>query len=254
MTIYIDLLIILNFIIDFIVLLCVDVLLKRRVKVYRLLLSALIGSLSFLFLLIIKNNFVINIYKFITSIIMILIAFKYNSFNYFKENIFWLYIISIILGGGMYLIYDGVSLSNNSLVFIKNKYQFSFLIILLIGVCILKKFIDNSSKLKDINSNYYDVDIYYDDVKLTGMAFLDSGNNLFDPYFGYPIILVNEELINKRLKCFYTPFDSLNNHGLMRCFKPKYININGVKKRKVIIGLSDINYNGIKIILNKEIL
>ena len=41
---------------------------------------------------------------------------------------------------------------------------------------------------------------------------------------------------------------------LLEVFYPQKILVNNKKTKKALIGLSDVNINGIKIILNKEIL
>ena len=254
MTVYIDLVIIINFIIDFIILLAVDILLKRNMKIKYIIYSSLFGGFSIILLMYISSNIIILLYKIIVSMIMVIIAFKYNSFNYFNDNLFWLYIISIILGGTIYLIDNQISLSNNGIIFTKNNIKINFLFIALLSFLIIYKYVKKEKNYHNEYSNYYKINIYYGDVKLTGMAFLDTGNNLFDPYFHYPIILVDQKLLPKTIKTFLVPYDTLNNHNLLKVFKPKKIIVNKKCTKKVLIGLSDINYNGIKIILNKEII
>lgn len=252
MTIYIDLVLILNFIIDFLLLISVDLLLKRHTKIKKIIIASLLGSISTIMLFYIHNNYLLLFYKFIISILMIIIAFKYNSFNYFKENLFWLYIISIILGGSIYLLNDQITLSNKGIVFSANGLKINALLLLIVGPIIIYKYIKAQKKYYMNYSNYYDVIIYYNDIKVSGTGFLDTGNKLVDPYFKKPIILVNSSLIKEDVKTFLVPYDSLNNHNLLKVFKPKYIMINNTKKKNLLVGLSDVEVNGVKIILNME--
>ena len=254
MTIYIDLIIILNFFIDFILVMGVDVLLKRKTKILRIIISSLIGSLSTLLLFYINNNIILILYKFIISIFMVLIAFKYESFKYFKDNLIWLYIISIILGGSIYLLSDSISLSNKGLIFEGNGLKINLILLIFIGPFIIYKYIKENKKYTITYSNYYNISIYYDDVILDGIGFLDTGNNLKDPYFHRPIILVNKDLIKHNVKTYLVPYYTVNKHDLLEVFIPKKIIINKKTIKNVAIGLSDVNINGIKIILNKEAL
>jgi len=252
LVVYLDLLILLNFIIDSLLLISVDVLLKRRTKFYRIMLAALIGSLSILLLFYINGTTGLLAYKIITSIIMVMIAFKYENFYHFKENLFWLYIISIILGGGIYLLNNQITLTNNALIFNSLGFTVNILLIIIIGPIIIYQYITYQKKLTIQTSNLYDVDIHYNGRILSGIGFLDTGNKLKDPFFQRPIILVNKELIKIPVKTFLVPYKVLNDEGLLEVFKPEKILVDGKVSKRVLIGLSDINLNGVKIILNTE--
>lgn len=255
MTIYIDIILIINFIIDLLLLLSVSFLLKRRASLTRIIISSSIGSLSTLLLFVIHNNFLLLIYKLLISIIMIIITFKYNNFHYFKDNLIYLYIISIILGGTIYLINNQISSINNGLIFTSNNLKINLFLLIIITPIIIYKYLKTTKNYQITYSNYYDIDIYYNDLCIKGTAFLDTGNNLKDPYFKRPIILINKELINEPVKTFLVPYSVVNNQkGLLEVFSPKKIIVNNKKCKKTLLGLSDININGIKIILNKEAL
>ena len=253
MTIYIDIILIINFIIDLLLLLSVSFLLKRRASLTRIIISSSIGSLSTLLLFVIHNNFLLLIYKLLTSIIMIIITFKYNNFHYFKDNLIYLYIISIVLGGTIYLINNQISSINNGLIFTSNNLKINLFLLIIITPIIIYKYLKTTKNYQITYSNYYDIDIYYNDLCIKGTAFLDTGNNLKDPYFKRPIILINKELINEPVKTFLVPYSVVNNQkGLLEVFSPKKIIVNNKKCKKTLLGLSDIN--SIKIILNKEAL
>lgn len=255
MTIYIDIILLINFIIDLLLLLSVSFLLKRRASITRIIISSSIGSLSTLLLFVIHNNFLLLIYKLLISIIMIIITFKYNNFHYFKDNLIYLYIISIILGGTIYLINNQISSINNGLIFTSNNLKINLFLLIIITPIIIYKYLKTTKNYQITYSNYYDIDIYYNDLCIKGTAFLDTGNNLKDPYFKRPIILINKELINDPVKTFLVPYSVVNNQkGLLEVFSPKKIIINNHKCKKTLLGLSDVNINGIKIILNKEVL
>jgi hypothetical protein len=185
---------------------------------------------------------------------MVLIAFKYQSFKYFKDNLFYLYTISIILGGSIYLLSNSISLSNKALVFTGNGLKINLIFLIFLGPFILYKYLKMTKNYQITYSNYYDIIIYYEDVCLKGVGFLDTGNNLKDPFFNRPIILVNKELIKRNVNTFLVPYDTVNKHDLLEVFKPQKIIIDNKISKKALIGLSDINFNGVKIILNKEAL
>lgn len=229
-------------------------LLKRKTSLKRIIIASLIGSVSTILLFFINDNITLILYKLIISIIMVIVAFKYESFKYFKDNLIWLYIISIILGGSIYLLNDSVSLSNKALVFDRNGLEFNLILLILITPFVVYKYVKQNENRMIVYSNYYDISIYYKDEIINEVGFLDTGNNLKDPFFNRPIILVNKELIKKKINTFLIPYYTVNNHSLLEVFKPNKIVINNRTIKNVLIGISDVNINGVKIILNKEAL
>ena len=254
MIIYIDLIIILNFFIDFLLLIGTDILLKRNISFKRIILGSLLGSLSTLLLFYINDNITLIIHKLLISIFMVIITFKYESFNYFKDNLLWLYILSIILGGGMYLLSDSITLSNKGLIFTDNGFKINIILLIILTPFIIYKYIKQNKKYFITYSNYYNIVIYYKDEVINATGFLDTGNNLKDPFFNRPIILVDKNLINKKINTFLIPYNTVNSHSLLEVFKPSKIIINNKIIKNVLIGITSVNVNGVKIILNKEAL
>ncbi len=254
MIIYVDLLILINFFIDMLILIGTSVLLKRKTSFIRIIIGAFIGSISCLLLFYIHDNITLLVYKLLISMLMIIISFKYNSFRYFKDNLIWLYIISIVLGGSIYLVNDNISLKNNALVFNKNGMEINLILLLVLSPFIIYKYITQNRRREIVYSNYYDISIYYDNEVINDIGFLDTGNNLKDPFFSRPIILINKSLMRKKVNTFLIPFYTVNNHDLLEVFKPKKVIVNNRIIKRVLIGITDVNIDGIKIILNKEVL
>ena len=82
MIVYIDLVFLINFILDLLLLLTINIALKRYSKIKRLILGALFGSISLLYLFIPLNQVLLFIFKIVMSIIMCIIAFGYKNFKY----------------------------------------------------------------------------------------------------------------------------------------------------------------------------
>ena len=167
---------------------------------------------------------------------MILIAFgKYKFFN----RLFYLYVISIILGGSIYLINDSFY-NVDSFIFINNGYKVNIIILIIISPIILYLYIKEYRKLKKRLNTIYQVEIKINKKIINLEGFLDTGNKL--KYFNRPIILVNKKYIDLRgKKVFYVPFNSLNNNGLLKCIKPEYILIDNKYYKDVYIGISEVN-------------
>lgn len=257
MTIYIDLIIFINLMFDFNLLLAVNLLLKRRKKIRHILRGSIFGCLSIFFLFFPLNNLILILLKFFISIIMIFLTFGKTSFKEFKENVTYLYLLSIILGGTIYLLNDQFSYKNLGLIFISQDYSLNLLIILILTPLFLFFYIKELKSLKTNYSKYYKVDILLNGNVINLTAFLDTGNKLIDPLSGKPIILVEQNMLNiKNIPYIFVPYNALNTHKLLKCFKPEYIIIENKVIKHVLIGISENKFNipGINCILNERIL
>lgn len=261
MKLYLDLIFILNFLFDLLLLLVVGIILKRNSKLSRLLLGALVGSISIFILFININSFQLFIYKIIISILMILIAFGYKNLKYTSRNLFYLYINSIILGGFLYLLNIQFSYEQTGFIFYHQGLSINWIILLITSPIILYIYSKQIILLKNNYANYYLIDIYFKDgTKKKLSAFLDTGNQLIDPYKKRPIILVNEKEVSK---CYHkedillVPYETINNHGLLKCIIPSKVNISGIgERKKVLIGIAEqkIKMDGIDCILHTKLL
>ena len=137
MKIYIDLILLLNFGFDFILLLSVSLVLRRNAPIYKLLIGAFIGSISVLTLFIKINSLELFIIKIIISILMTITSFRFKNIKYTLKNIVYLYISSIVLGGALYLLNIELTYKNQGIIFYKNKMSINFLILVIISPIIL---------------------------------------------------------------------------------------------------------------------
>lgn len=244
MKMYIDLFFIFNFIIDFIITLSVSIILKRKSSYIRMILSSLLGGVSSLLLFTSLNKILIEI---ISIILMVVISFGYKGIRYVIKNILYMYILSTLLGGIIYLF--NIKVSNN--VFL------SYLIIIIIAIEVMILYIKENKKMKNIYNNYYKVDIYFkSNDKLSLIGFVDTGNNLYDPYKKRPIILISNKYYRND-NFILVPYHTLSGNGLLKCIKPDIIFIEGIGyKGNVLVGFSDSPnlIDGIDVILHKEVM
>lgn len=258
MIIYLDLVIILNLLFDMLLLLIVNNILKRRIKIIKIFLGGLLGSLSILILFIKINNILLFIFKIIISILMILITFGYKNINYFIKNITYLYLSSIILGGFLYLLNIQFSYKNTGLIFYNNGLSINVVVLIIISPYILYKYYKETIDLKNNYNTYYNVELSINKNHIINInAFLDTGNKLIDPYSNKSIVLVNKNILSniKIRSPIYIPYNSLNHHGLLSCIKCNYIKINNKITNNILIGLSDpFNIDGIDCIINTKLM
>ena len=244
MKMYIDLFFIFNVIMDYIIIMSTSILLKRKTSYIRMILSSLLGGISSLVLFTSFNKIVIEI---VSIVIMVLISFGYKDIRYLIKNILYMYILSTLLGGIIYLFNIKVS----------NSMFLTYLIIIVISIEIMILYMKENKKMRSIYNNYYKVDIYFKDrEKLSLIGFVDTGNNLYDPYKKRPVIIVSDKYI-KEDKYILVPYHTISGNGLLKCIKPDIIFIDGIGyKGNVLIGFSDsFNFgDGVDVILHKDIM
>ena len=257
MRVYVDLILILNFIIDFLILITISIILRRNAKLKRILLSTLVGTLSILVLFFNMNNFVLLIFKLALSILLVLIAFGYKDIKYFFNNILYFYTTSILLGGFLYYLNIQIGYKKIGLTFINNNIKLNFFVIVIFSPFILYIYIRQIKELKLFYSNRKKVNVYLDNDKVIELnGYVDTGNTLIEPYSGKYVIIAHNKKIDDYSKInnyILVPYKTLNHEGIIKCIIPKCVYIDGIGLQyNVVIGISTskIKMDGIDCLLN----
>ena len=226
MKIYIEVIILLNFLLDYMILYGTKRLLKRNISNKRILLGSLFGSLT-IFLLKIKSNKLIKIgMKIGIGILMNQITFgRKNTL----KNSFYFFQLCIILGGSIYLI------SRN-----KSFYQ-NMISLLLLSPIIIIGYIKEIQKEKLNIQNKYQVEITWNHKIYQLEGFIDTGNYLKDPITKKNIIIVNLKINPKKI--IWIPYKALNTEGIIPCIKAEKIRINEKEITNCLIGLAEDKLN-----------
>lgn len=190
---------------------------------------------------------------------MVITSFGYNNIKYTLTNILYLYIISIFLGGFLYLVNVEYSYNNTGLLFYKNGLSLNFIISIILLPIITYIYIKQTKIIKNNYSNYYNIIIYFKDGKtISTTGFLDTGNNLYDPFKNRPIILISKKEVTIDYNNFLlVPYDTIDNHGLLKCLIIDKVLIKGIGiKKNILLGLSEknIKIGHANVILHKKIL
>ena len=257
MKVYVDLLILLNCLFNYVLFSSVNYILKRNVGILRIIIASIVGNVSIL-LLEVNNGIVFCLGKVLIAIIINVICFGYKDIRYLCKNVIYFYLVSMLLGGVMYCFGSEFILSDNGMVS-TDRNMIKYLFIVLVSVMVMYFYLFKFKDLRNNYSNYYSCLIYIDDdnsIRVSG--FLDTGNKLSDPYSNKNIILINKEVLgNIRIRSpIYVPYNSLNNHGLLTCFKVKKIVIDGKESNDFLVGISDekMYIEGIDCILNTRLM
>ena len=199
MTIYIDVILIENLLLNYIILFATAVVLKLKVKHVRLILASLVGAIytiiSYVSGLRIYSNFLL---KLILSIIIIYIAFNPQNLKKTLKFTLIFYLTSFVFGGAafalIYVVKPQELLKNNGLVLSSNSLKIIFIsaIIAFIVIIIGFKVVKNKISAKDM---YCDIEIKLNNKKIETKAMIDTGNLLKEPITNTPVVVVEHTLL-----------------------------------------------------------
>lgn len=256
MKIYLDLVMILNFFIDFVLLLTVSLILKRNISITRIMLGAFFGGISILFLFFNINSIALFLFKVLISVIMILITFKYINLKYTLVNLLYLYMSSIILGGFLYLLNIEFSYKQIGIIFINNGLSINFIFLIIFSPIILYIYIKQTKNLRYSYSNYYNIEIINKNKKYKYTAYMDSGNVLVDSLTKKSVILIDKRKILFNIKEFrLIPYMGVNGANMIKVIKIDKLLFNNKEYNNVLLGIMDnISLDGVDVILNRKLL
>lgn len=271
MTIYLDIVLIENILLNYIIILSTAIISKEKINFIRIVTSSIVGGifciLNYIFQI---PMYLETILKIMISIIMMKIAFNKNK--RFIKTLMFFYLVSFTFGGIAFMLLfiispQNVKLNGNTLIGIYPLKvailagAFGFMIISIIAQIIKNKY--------EKKTMICDLEIFYKGNCKKIKSMLDTGNLLKEPLTKADVIIVEKEslygIINKEIlenineiikgswledsnvhsyKLKVIPFSSLGNeNGILIGFKPDYIKVYDEEeyiRNDVIIGI----YNG----------
>ncbi|WP_407728215.1 sigma-E processing peptidase SpoIIGA [Priestia megaterium] len=209
MPIYLDLIWMLNFGLDTILLMLCAVVLKRNYKWWRLLLGGFIGSLIVLLMFTPFSHLMVHpAIKILFSFFMVLMTFGYKRLRFFFENLLTFYFATFVVGGGLmgvHFLFQDQFLVLNQMVDTKSP-QFGdpiSWIFVLIGFPLLSYFSKtrvDDLRMKNITfDQLVDVEIILNEQTLSMKGLIDSGNQLVDPLTKTPVMIVTADSLKEIL-------------------------------------------------------
>lgn len=261
MKIYLDLIFLLNFGMDFLILLTISLVLRRNIKLRRIILGSVLGALSIFLLFININSIILILFKLIISSFIIIVTFGYKDIKYFFNNLVYFYTISIILGGFLYYLNIEFSYKNSGIIFFNKGLSVNFIFLIIMSPIILYIYIKQAYKLKNVYSLNYKVDLYLKSGKIINLnGFMDTANNLIEPYKKRAVIIVNDKRVLKEINkenFILVPYDTVDSHGILKCIIPEKIYVQGLGvMSNIVVGISskEFKMDGINCILNNLML
>ena len=222
MTIYLDVIWLLNFFTDYLLLKLTGIVLKRDIIRQRLLISSALASF-FVFGVFTPFAHILfhPISKFIFSLVIVYIAFRFKRFSYFIQNVLMFYFVAFMIGGGLiamrFFLQTESELLNGliSTQFTSFGDPLSWLFVV-IGFPLVWYFSRERMAQIEYRSLLYDeiatVIVYIEDKILKLKGLIDSGNLLTDPITKAPVMIVDITAIDESLKLRELCEHSLEEH------------------------------------------
>ena len=272
MTLYIDLILLENIIMNYIIILASGMVCRVNIKHIRILLASVLGAIYAILVYSIDLKIYTNpIIKILISICMIYIAFNSTNIKVLLKQLVIFYLSSFCFGGAAYYLLHNI---NPNLIqsvngILLGTYPIKIAILGgILGFFIINisfKIIKNKLTKKDM---IYEVEIFYNEKSSNIKVILDTGNLLIEPITKIPVLIVEaeklkgivpEDLIDNienviynnsfedideeiKTRCSIIPFSSIGkSNGIIIGFRPDYIKIyteDGEEiRKKVVVGI-----------------
>ncbi|MBQ8540696.1 MAG: sigma-E processing peptidase SpoIIGA [Clostridia bacterium] len=261
-TVYIDVLFMVNFMINILIVEGTGVILAADTKYARSLLAALTGAVYAALVFFIKAEFAQSVVmKLLLSAVMVLIAFGFKGRVHFLKMWGSFFVVSFIFGGSLFALMSATGLGSslgmiysNGEIYLNLPWKWvllsasgTYFLIYVFGR-IRKKRIATQSVSRTLT-------IYTNGTKTETTAIIDTGNSLFDPITGAPVIVCErgeletivpqgealmEKMCEAGLKVRLIPFSSIGKaDGLMPAFLPDMVKIDGREAKGCLIGVTE---------------
>lgn len=193
--------------------------------------------------------------KFVTAVLMIFVTFGLKPIKQTLKRLLYLFAITFLFGGftfAIYILFDkDLLLYSNGIIYFD--VDMTFLVVCAVVSYVIISIVSRlTDKKAPVNKEYY-ITIQNNGKTVSCKALMDTGNNLREPFSGYPVIMA-EKIIFDRLMCNekqrLIPVSTVNGETLVSAFRPEKITIGKYSTDKVYIGESTVETGEYKIILN----
>ncbi len=231
MVIYVDTLVFTNILLDYILLSITSIVVKRSYRLLRLILAAVIGGFSSLYILVQSNSLILDIiFKIGVGALILFIAIGIKNIKIFLFSYIVFLGLSFALNGSVYflqgILESSMWLSNNlvSYINISPLYLIGITAVIYLSIRFIQRISDRRIKVNTaqlsvsmcgINENY--------------IAMVDSGNSLSDPFSdsqvfildckAYDVLLERFKDINLENRQRFIPIKTVENVGLLEAVR-----------------------------------
>lgn len=199
MTIYLDAVWLLNFLIDFMILMLTGAIAKESIRKRHLVLGACVASIIVPLTIYYPGSFLTSVPgKLLYSILIIVVTFRYGTLSRTLKLLALFYFVNFTVGGGLialhYMIQRPIGISTAGFLTVNQGYgdPVSWLFILIGFPCVwlfTKRRMDKHAIEKIRYDQLYQVTLTMKNKSFTTQGYIDSGNQLVCPLTKKPVII-----------------------------------------------------------------
>lgn len=244
MTVYADVLILLNLYVTFFILQFTYRISKITVKFSRLFLAALFGGFSSLYIFLTPLGFIVDcLYRFLVSAIVVLISSGFGSVRSFLRKIGLFFVSSFLYAGamlGIWAVLDVKGIAINGGIVYMNISPVFLIVSTLICYFIIS-LIRFFGARQAYRGKRAELTLFYKNERVKITALVDTGHSLSDPITNKPVIIIEDSVAEKLLGFSLKqsleeyakllpgfrmiPYSAVGGHGLLTAFVPEKISL-----------------------------
>lgn len=201
MDIYIDVLVLENLVINYLILLVTSKFLRVQMKGWRALLAALAGTVYVVFMLMIPRASYYFTFsaKVLLSVLMIFITFRIKNFKEFLKILVSFYISTFMFAGAafayIYMSGSGGFVQNGVYYIFKKSDTNMIVFAVVMAVILVKVFYETVFSKSKHQNDLVDFGITMGDQSLSLKGLVDTGNSLHDPISNLPVVVCELEAV-----------------------------------------------------------
>ena len=260
MTVYADILIGVNIIINFLLLMLTGKICKTGYKTIRIVCAALLGGLFSLYIFLPESHIIIELaVRTAICLLITFVGFGFSSLKNFIKTTFCFLCCNMLFGGIVLAVWglfkpNGIIVNNGMVYFdVSPILLISTTVISYILITLISRFTKNNGN----KVNLYNLKIVYKENLVNALCLLDTGNSLTDNISDRPVILINKSLAHKLIKqelSVHTvpenrvrgfrviPYYSVGAGGLLPAFKADYVVLNNKKIYSCIVAVTETDF------------
>ncbi len=243
--IYADVLVVLNTYVTYVLLLMTEVASHERSGRLRRALSALVGGLSALLLLLPDmNETALSLIRLPLAAVIVLVAYGKGKMRRFIRLYAAYFAVNFIFAGLMLALWYFISPSlyfNSGIVYFSVD---SLTLILLTAVCwLLVRLVMYFIGRKVPSARMYGIEIFVAERVIACKGFLDTGHSLRDPFTDFPVVIISLDRLTEvfpevetpsdlggieGIKARYLPCSTVTGEDVLMGFRPEKIRVKGV--------------------------